>query len=90
MIEPAPVLGLMGNLMLDEVGLTVVVIITIVGILLRLYVPRHRMEVEEHMKNGKITEDEARRQIKFLETSTSVLTIVGLVLLVLVLIDMAE
>jgi uncharacterized membrane-anchored protein YhcB (DUF1043 family) len=83
-------LGLMGNLMLDEVGLAVIVVITIGSILLRLYVPHHRMGVEEHMKNGKITEDEARRQVKFLETCANVLTLIGVALLVLVLFDMAK
>ncbi len=86
--ERAPPPLLLGELLIDEIGLLVVVLITLAGVWLRLYLPRHRMSVEEQMKNNKLTETEARRQVKNLETCATAVTLLGLLLLVLVLWDM--
>jgi len=90
LIERTTSLLPLAELVIDEIGLLVVVLITLAGILLRLYVPRHRMSVEEDMKNNKVTEAEARRQIKVLETCTTVVTYIGLLLLLVVLWDMSN
>lgn len=83
----APALPL-GSVLFDEIGLLIVVLITLIGVWLRLYLPRHRMEVEEHVKNNKVTEAEARRQIKSLEKFSTAVTFIGLGLLFLLLWDM--
>lgn len=81
---------LLGELLIDEIGLLIVVLITLGGVWLRLYLPRHRMSVEEQMKNNKLTETEARRQVKTLETCATAVTMLGLLLLVMVLWDMSN
>lgn len=90
LIERATLSLPLGELVNDEIGLMIVVLITLGGVWLRLYLPRHRMSVEERVKNNKLTETEARRQIKSLETCTTVVTMIGLLLLVIVLWDMSN
>lgn len=84
------VLGEAAPHLLDEAGVVVAILITLVGIGLRTYLPAHRMTVEEHIKNNKISENEARRQIKFYETSSYWVTLLGMGLLILVVIDMTR
>lgn len=88
--ERASALLPLAGLVIDQVGLLVVVLITLAGVWLRLYLPRHRMSVEEQMKNNKLTETEARRQVKTLETCATAVTPLGLLLLVLVLWDISN
>lgn len=74
--------------LLGEMGLGAAVLITMTGLVLRWYIPQHRMSVEERVKDGKMTEDEARRQMKFYARCAPVLTLLGMALLIVALIDM--
>jgi hypothetical protein len=56
--------------------------LTALGPLLLAYLPRHRMSVEERVKDSLMTETEARRQIRFFRFCAPVATLVGTALLV--------
>lgn len=75
--------------MVDESGVMAALLLTLVGIALRVYVPRHQMETEEHVKDGKLTPTEARRQVRFYEISSTVVTLLGVAVLMFVLYDLA-
>ena len=77
-------------LILGEVGVVVAVLITLTGIVLQLYGARHRMSVEERVKDSKMTEDEARRQIKFYSYCAPIVTLIGVTLLVVAILDLAR
>jgi hypothetical protein len=74
--------------LLDELGLAGAVILTIVGIALHLYRARHQMSVEERVKDSRMTEEEARRQIEFLRLWAPLVTLLGVVLLALAVYDL--
>ncbi len=76
--------------MLDESGVAAALLLTLTGIGLRAYAPQRQMTTEEHVKNGKLTPDEARRQVRFLEISSTVVTLLGAAVLVFVLYDLAR
>lgn len=80
----------MPSRMLDEGGVAAALLLTLAGIGLRAYAPQHQMATEEHVKNGKLTPDEARRQVRFLEISSTVVTLLGAAVLVFVLYDLAR
>ncbi len=88
--KPALLLGAASAHFLDEAGVLIAILITVVGILLRIYLANHRIAVEEHIKNNKMTDTEARRQIKFYETCSYWVTLLAMGLLILVVIDMAQ
>ena len=73
----------------DERGVGAALLLALAGIALRAYAPSHQMNTEEHVKNGKLTPQEAGRQIRFLEISSTVVTLLGVGVLVGVLIDLA-
>jgi len=75
--------------MLDEGGIVAALLLSVVGIALRFYTPHRQMMTEELIKDGKLTPDEARRQMRFLERASLVVSILGLAILVWVLIDLA-
>jgi hypothetical protein len=75
---------------LDEVGVAVATLLTMGGLVLQLYRPRHQMHVEERVKDSRMTEDEARRQIKFYEICAPIVTVLGVVLLSLAIYDMGS
>ena len=72
----------------SEAGLAVALVLTLVGVALHWNQPRHRMSLEELVKDGKVTADEARRQILFYERFAPVATMLGILLLGVVLFDM--
>lgn len=65
-----------------ELGVIVLLLLAAAGPALRCYAPRHRYEVEERVKDGRMTEAEARRQIRFLRGGAVVLSLLGIGLLV--------
>ena len=75
---------------LDETGVAAALLLAVAGMGLRVYAPRHQMETEEHVKNGKMTPAEAHRQVKFLEIVATVVTLLGVAVLVCLLIEMAQ
>lgn len=74
--------------MLDESGVAAALLLAVAGMALRVYAPRHQMETEEHVKNGELTPEEAQRQVKFLEVSATVVTLLGVAVLVFLLVEM--
>lgn len=74
----------------DESGVAAALLLALAGIGLRAYGSRHQMDTEEHVKNGKLTPAEARRQVRFFEISSTVVTLLGVGVLVLVLLDLAR
>jgi hypothetical protein len=48
------------------------------------------MSTEERMKDGKMSEDEARRQIKFYSWCAPIATVVGVVVLMAVMFDLTR
>ncbi len=76
-------------LLLDELGVGAAVLLTMGGVALHMYRSRHRMSVEERVKDSKMTETEARRQIRFYERCAPAVTALGVALLALAILDLA-
>ena len=76
--------------LLDEVGVGVALLLTLVGLALHLYRPRHRMAVEERIKDNKLTETEARRQMRFYAVCAPTVTLLGVALVILVVYDLSQ
>jgi hypothetical protein len=74
--------------LLDEVGIAVAVMLTLVGLGLHLYRQRHQISVEERVKDAKMTEDQARRQMRFFSFCAPAATSLGMALLALAIIDL--
>jgi hypothetical protein len=74
--------------LLDELSVGGAILLTIAGIALHLYRPGHRMSVEERVKDSRITEAEARRQIQFLRLWAPMVTVLGTALLCLAIYDL--
>jgi hypothetical protein len=76
--------------LIDEIGLGVAVVLTLIGMAMFWHAPRQRMSLEEHVKDGDLTEDEARRQLRFYAWCAPLATMAGVVLLIVALYDMTE
>lgn len=63
--------------------------LSLAGIGLRFYTPHRQMVTEELVKDGKLTPDEARRQMRFLERASVVVPVLGVAILGWVLFDLA-
>jgi hypothetical protein len=59
--------------------------VTLLGAWLCWAGPRYRMEVEEHVKDGKMTSDDAHRKIQRYQWLGPAVTIVGVALLVYII-----
>jgi len=79
-----------GARFLNEAGLVAAVVLTIVGIILQWQLPRQRMTAEERMKDGRMTETEANRRITFFRHASTVVTGLGVILLILALVDFSR
>jgi hypothetical protein len=88
-VDGSPALAAAHSPLLDEIGIAVAIMLTMVGVALHLYRPRHQMSVEERVKDAKMTEDEARRQMRFYAWCAPAVTSVGIVLLTLAIYDLA-
>lgn len=76
--------------LLDEAGVFVAVLLTVTGLALQLYRPRHQMSVEERVKDSKMTEEEARRQMQFFARLVPMVSALGVLLLALAILDLAR
>lgn len=65
------------NLQSVEVGLTLGALVTLVGVWLQWQLPRRRMSAEEALKDGKLTEADANRQIRLHAIAAPTLTVFG-------------
>ena len=74
----------------DEVGIGAAIVLTLAGMAMHWHLPRHRMSMEERMKDGKMTEKEARRQLQFYTWCAPVATLLGVAVLVVVLFDLSR
>lgn len=72
----------------SEAGLAVALVLTFAGVALQWHQNNHRMSLEERVKDGKVSEDEARRQILFYSRFAPIATVLGIALLGLVLFDL--
>ena len=75
---------------LDEAGIGVAVALTLTGMVLHWHLPRHRMSMEERMKDGKLTEEEAERQLRFYSWCAPIATLLGVAVLVVVLFNLSQ
>jgi hypothetical protein len=74
----------------EEMGLGIAVVLTFLGMALHWQLPRQRMAAEEEMKDGKLTEGQAKRRIRILAICAPTATICGVVLLLAVLVMFAD
>lgn len=71
-----------------EGGVAAAILLAIAGMVLQWRLPLHRMSVEERAKDREMTEEEAHRQIRFYRNCATLVTFLGIMVLVLVLIDL--
>ncbi len=74
----------------EEIGLGLAVALTFIGMALNWHLPRQRMSIEEQMKDGKMTEEEASRRIRLFAILAPLTSIFGIVLLIGVLLAFLE
>lgn len=74
----------------NEAGVAAAIVLTAIGMALHWHQPQHRMSLEERVKDGKITGDEARRQILFYNRFAPIATLLGVLVLCLVLFDLMQ
>ena len=70
---------------MKEIGIGMATIITLVGVRLCWAAPHDRMSIEERAKDGKLTEEQARRRIGRLAWFGPMVTLAGVALLCLAL-----
>lgn len=75
---------------IDEVGLAAAVLLTVMGMIMFWHAPRQRMSLEEHVKDGDLTEEEAQRRLRFYSWCAPFATVIGVGLLVVALYDMSD
>lgn len=66
----------------QEAMIIVATVITLVGTRLSWGASRYRMSIEERAKDGKLTEDQARRRIRTMDVSGPMVIVLGVTLLV--------
>jgi len=74
----------------EEIGLVVAVALTFAGMILHWQLPRRRMAMEEHVKDGKLTEAEASRRLKFYSFIAPFATLAGIAMLLGVLLAFVD
>jgi hypothetical protein len=74
----------------NEAGVAAAIVLTAIGMILHWYQPQHRMHLEERVKDGKVTGDEARRQIMFYNRFAPLTTLLGVIVLCIVLFDLMD
>ena len=65
----------------QELAMATAAVVTMFGAWLCWTAPRHRMSVEEHAKDGHITEDDARRRVRLRARLGPALVIAGVLVL---------
>lgn len=76
--------------MFDEMGVGAAILLTLLGTMLHWRLPGVRMSAEEHIKDNKMTEDQARRQLRFYKRCAMIATFLGVVVLIAVMFDLAQ
>ncbi|MBI5768606.1 MAG: hypothetical protein HZA93_12480 [Verrucomicrobia bacterium] len=76
--------------LVNELGLGIAVVLTIIGIAMHWHLPNHRMSMEERAKDGKMTEDEAGRRVKLFGRCALVTTLTGMTVLAVVLLEFSK
>lgn len=66
---------------LDELGVIMPLLLTVVGVALRLYLPHHRHVVEERVKDRVLSDRAARRQIWLYRAAAPMIAVLGIALL---------
>lgn len=69
----------------DEIVLGLAAVVTLLGVRLCWFASEHRMSIEEDAKDGKLTEEEARRKINQLAWSGPAIVIAGVLMIGLTL-----
>ena len=76
--------------LVDEVGVGAAILLTTLGMVMHWHLPRHRMSMEERVKDGDVTADEARLRIRFYARCAPLATLLGVTVLVYVLFHLTE
>ena len=74
----------------DATGIGTAILLTVTGIVLHWNQPHHRMSMEERIKDGKLTDDEARRRIRIYSWCASIPMVTGILLLLVVMYDLTR
>ncbi|MSU25579.1 MAG: hypothetical protein EXS32_17375 [Opitutus sp.] len=85
-----PMVAQVSSRLFDKVGVASAILLTMAGLVLRAYLPRLQMSSEERMKDGNMTDAEARRQQKFYSRCANVASLVGVAVLVVVLFELTS
>ena len=86
----APILAQAAPRVFDEVGVGAAILMTVVGMALHWRLTILRMTLEERVKDGKITEAQARGQIRFYARCAPLATLVGVGVLIAVMFDLSS
>lgn len=70
-----------------DFSLVMAVVLTVMGVTLHLCQPRHRMSVEERIKERRISEVEGRWHLKLYSSLAPITSALGMLLLVLVCLE---
>jgi len=76
--------------LLDQMGVAAAILLTVLGVVMHWHLPRQQMSMEERVKDGKISEDQARREIRFYTRCAPIATLLGVVVLMFVLFDLSQ
>ena len=84
----APVMAQAAPRVFDELSVGAAILMTLVGMTLHWRLPGLRMAVEESIKDGKMTEEQARRKLRFYARCAPIATLAGVGVLIVVLFDL--
>lgn len=74
----------------ERVGFAGAALLTIAGVALSWHLPRQQMALEEQIKDGDLTEEQARRRLRLYHLCAPIATIAGMALLVKWFLTFAE
>jgi hypothetical protein len=77
-------------LMFDEVSAAAAALLTLTGVVLNWSLPRRRMSIEEHLKDGDMTDEQARQHLRFHARFAPIITVAGVAMLLYVLYDLTN
>ena len=75
---------------LDEMSVGAAILLTVLGMALHWQMPRRQMSYEERVKDGTMTEEEARKRIRFYMRSAPITTLLGVGVLLYVMFDLSR
>ena len=74
----------------QELGLAIAMVLTFAGMVLHWQLPRHRISLEERIKDGELTESQARFRLQVFSWCAPAVTFVGIGLLLAVMLAFGE